>query len=390
MDAALFAKMISDKLITDLKKMGYKYPQADMKEFTGLLKQEFYRTIPLRDFCGHPLVYLDNITQVRLSAAKIFLSPQSGTQLYGIQAMENEILATFNIEQIDTSRESVRKILSGYAPSNENENRILGMKKGLEFIADPSHQITKETIFQLYQMTIGDFLPEDDRLLPGQYYRHDAVYIVGTQVEHMGLPWQKLDEYMNDLIRFIQQDSDWNDLLKAALIHFYLAYLHPYFDGNGRMARLMHLWYLVQQGYSSALFVPLSQYIEKSRGKYYQAYTLAEQNAHISGVLDVTPFFVYFIDQVYHKLNPVQPSVESSHILHQALAQHSVTEKEYALWQFILSAYGSEEFSTKQLEKDFGNAAYATIRSFVLKFEKLGLLSSTRYSNRIKYRINLQ
>lgn len=106
----------------------------------------------------------------------------------------------------------------------------------------------------------------------------------------MGLPWQKLDEYMNDLIRFTQQDSDWNDLLKAALIHFYLAYLHPYFDGNGRMARLMHLWYLVQQGYSSALFVPLSQYIEKSRGKYYQAYTLAEQNAHISGVLDVTPF----------------------------------------------------------------------------------------------------
>ena len=45
-------------------------------------------------------------------------------------------------------------------------------------------------------------------------------------------------------------------LLKAALIHFYMAYLHPYFDGNGRMARLMNLWYMVQQGYSSALFVP--------------------------------------------------------------------------------------------------------------------------------------
>ena len=34
--------------------------------------------------------------------------------------------------------------------------------------------------------------------------------------------------------------------------------------------------------------------------------------------------------------------------------------------------YGDAEFSTKQLEKDFGDAAYATIRSFVLKFEKLG------------------
>ena len=42
---------------------------------------------------------------------------------------------------------------------------------------------------------------------------------------------------------------------------------------------------------------------------------------------------------------------------------------------------------TKQLEKDFGNAAYATIRSFVLKFEQLGLLTSTRYGNRVKYRV---
>ena len=43
--------------------------------------------------------------------------------------------------------------------------------------------------------------------------------------------------------------------------------------------------------------------------------------------------------------------------------------------------------STKQLEKDFGNAAYATIRSFVLKFEKLGLLKSTQYGNRVKYAV---
>ena len=51
--------------------------------------------------------------------------------------------------------------------------------------------------------------------------------------------------------------------------------------------------------------------------------------------------------------------------------------------------YGDAEFSTKQLEKDFGNAAYATIRSFALKFEKLGLLKSTRYGNRVKYAVRV-
>ena len=51
--------------------------------------------------------------------------------------------------------------------------------------------------------------------------------------------------------------------------------------------------------------------------------------------------------------------------------------------------YGDAEFSTKQLEKDFGDAAYATIRSFVLKCEKLGLIKSTRYGNRTKYAVRV-
>lgn len=70
-----------------------------------------------------------------------------------------------------------------------------------------------------------------------------------------------------------------------------------------------------------------------------------------------------------------------------AVKDGKITEKETKLWKFVLSFYGTEEFSTKQLEKDFGNAAYATIRGFVLKFEDLGLLSSVKYGPRVKYKI---
>ena len=42
MDAALFTKMLSDKNVLDLRKLGYKYPQADIEEFTELLKNGFY------------------------------------------------------------------------------------------------------------------------------------------------------------------------------------------------------------------------------------------------------------------------------------------------------------------------------------------------------------
>ena len=387
MDAALFTQMLSDKKVTDLKKLNYKYPQANIPEFIALLKNGFYRSVPLKGFHGNDLVYLEGTTQVHLSAAKILLTPQNSSQLYGAKAMEEEIISTFTIENIDFSRDSVRKIMAGYAPGDESENRIYGMKKGLEFISDPTHTMTEENIFQLYETAIGAFLPEEDRLLPGNYYRHDAVYIVGEKVEHTGIGWEKLNDYMGDLIAFIQDQTPMNDLLKAALIHFYIAYLHPYFDGNGRMARLLHLWYLVQQGYSSALFIPLSEYVNKSRKGYYEAYTLAEDNAQISALLDATPFLVYFIENVYHKLDHALPAPATTAAFNDALAQGKITEKESALWRFVLSAYGASEFSTKQLEKDFGNAAYATIRGFVLKFEKLGLLRSVKYGNRNKYQI---
>lgn len=389
MDAALFTKMLSNQSALDLRKLGYKFPQADIKEFVELLKTGFYHTLPLKDFSGQRIAYLSGIAQVRLSSAKVLLTPQSSSRRYGIKAMEEEISSTFLIEQVDFTRDGVRKILSGLAPSDESESRIFGMKRGLEFIGDPTNRITDETIHQLYETAIGAYLPEEDRLLPGHFYRHDSVYVVGARVEHTGLPWQTLPERMGELVAFINEDSEINDLLKAALIHFYIAYLHPYFDGNGRMARLMHLWYLVQQGYSSALFVPLSEYINKSRKGYYNAYTLAEENAQISGILDATPFLVYFIENVYHRLSGALPATQMTTAFQAALSHGQVTEKEKALWEFVLSAYGDAAFSTKQLEKDFGNAAYATIRSFVLKFEKLGLLNSTRYGNRTKYAVRM-
>ena len=386
MDAGLFTKMLSDKSVLDLKKLGYKYPQADIKEFISLLETGFYKALPLKDFAGKSVVYLSGTAQVQLSAAKLLLNPQKGGT-FGLKAMEDEIISTLTIEQIDTSRDSVRKILSGYAPVDESENRIFGMKKGLEFIADPFHQITEENIYRLYQMTVGDFLPEEDRLLPNHLYRHDSVFVVGGKAAHAGLPWQKLPAYMEALVAFINEEDGINDLLKAALIHFYVAYVHPYFDGNGRMARLMHLWYLVQQGYPSALFVPLSGYVERSRKAYYNAYTQVEDNAKISNILDITPFLVYFIENVYHKLNNLALQSTTTDSFRAALEQGNITEKEKALWQFVLSAYGGEEFSTKQLERDFGNAAYATIRNFVLKFEQMNLLASQKYGARIKYKI---
>jgi Fic family protein len=302
--------------------------------------------------------------------------------------MEEEIASTLTIENIDFSRDSVRKILRGYAPADESENRIYGLKKGLEFISDPANPITEKNIYTLYHTAIGQYLPEEDRIKPDAMYRHDSVFIVGQALEHIGLPHDKLPAYMGKFISFIDAESTMNDLLKAAAIHFYMAYLHPYFDGNGRMARLMHLWYMHRQGYSSALFIPFSSYVERSRKGYYNAFSLAEENAKLSGVLDITPFLAYIVENVYNKLGSGLPQAGTTEAFKKALDGGKITEKEKDLWNFVLSAYGSGEFSTKRLERDFGNAAYATIRGFVMKFEELGLLASQRYGSKFKYSVS--
>ena len=384
MDIKIFTKMLKDKHFTDYRKLKYKYSD-DFSSFLSTLEELYYKPLPIVDFEDNNIVFIENHASVNQNTIKRLLQSQNG--YYGIKAAEDEIIATSAIESIDFSRDSVRNILKGMAPNDEQENRILGIKKGLEFIADTSNKINEENLFKLYMMSAGDFVSEDDKLIEGNLYRHDTVYVVGEDVAHSGVDFRKVPEFMKLLIDFINAEDDIDDLIKATIIHFYIAYIHPYFDGNGRTARLVHLWFLIQKGYQSALFIPFSSQIEKSRKAYYDAFTAVEENKKLSGKIDVTPFVLYFINNVYNKMNEGTADIDTLTAFDEAVKEGKITEKETKLWKFVLSFYGNDEFSTKQLEKDFGDAAYATIRGFVLKFEKLGLLSSVKYGTRVKYKV---
>lgn len=388
MDGAKFAKMLSDKHLFELDRMEYKYSVSSVKEFIGLLRQNLAQPLPLADFSSDELFYLPNLAQISTNGMKQLLSVPASNQSFGLQAMTEEIHATFQIESIRSSRNSIRHILNGYAPRNEEESRIYGMKRGLDFIADRQNAITEENLHQLYQISSGDYLPDEDRLLPDHFYRNAPVYVIGGEESREGLPVQQLPDAMKRLVYFANAKDGINELHKAAILHFAFAYYHPYFDGNGHTARLLHLWYLVQQGYPAALFTPFSHYIAESKSAYYRAYARVEKNALTSGYTDVTPFLSYFCNEVYNRLQvDVIPPQADLQVYQTALANGKITEKERLLWEYVLSAYGTEEFTTKQLEKDFRNAAYATIRTFVMKFHEMGLLAARKAGNRVYYKV---
>lgn len=144
MDGAQFAKMLSDKHLLELNRMEYKYSTVSVKEFAELLRQNFAQPLPLTDFSGNKLFYLPNLAQISTNGMKQLLSVPVSGQNFGLSAMTEEIYATFQIESIRSTRSSIRYILDGYAPRDEQEARIYGMKRGLEFIANRQNRITEE------------------------------------------------------------------------------------------------------------------------------------------------------------------------------------------------------------------------------------------------------
>lgn len=128
MDIQIFTKMLKDKNFTNYQKMKYKYSQ-DFSVFLHTLEELYYKPLPLWTSMGIPWSLL-KITQW---STKTLLSCfcQSQDQRYGLKAAEDEIVATSAIESVDFTRDSVRKILKGMAPQDEQESRILGIKHGL-------------------------------------------------------------------------------------------------------------------------------------------------------------------------------------------------------------------------------------------------------------------
>ena len=134
---------------------------------------------------------------------------------------------------------------------------------------------------------------------------------------------------------------------------FYIAYIHPYSDGNGRIARLVHLWFLIQKGYQSTLFVPFSSKIEKTRKAYYNAYTAIEENKRYSGKIDITPFLIYFADNVYNAYNEKTTDENLLREYKKYLDNGEVTEKNLSFGNLYCQITVQTNFPPKCLKRTF-------------------------------------
>lgn len=128
---------------------------------------------------------------------------------------------------------------------------ILNIEKAMAFIEDQKDTLVfnKDLIIHLYEM-ITDGLPSEIGVeLRGQY-RTNEVRITG--VNHVPPNFQKVDEYMNGLLHFInQKDPPKYDLLRTAIAHHRFVWIHPFTDGNGRTVRMLTYAMLIKCGFGS-------------------------------------------------------------------------------------------------------------------------------------------
>lgn len=386
MEAALFAKMLVDSDVIDMERLREKYPKKDWLEFMQILYNTVYRELPLRDELGQALMYSDYV-RMPADMLRLLLTPQRSSQTYGARAVEEEICALLTLEDLEFNPEHARMMVRGMRVTNAMDKRMKALKKGIEFIGEPKNKITEKRINVIYQMVVQPFSAVGEQLLDKQYYRHKNIW--QDQGKRMqGVSYEKLPQCMADLVEFMNTADSLDDLSKAAIIHYYMLYLRPYFTGNETMARLVSALYLVQRGYPSVLFISFTKCIVQSRTIYEQTKQLMDRNWADSGILDVTPFLRYYEEHVYGKAEmPLPVPKNTIEACKRAQDDGLVTVRQKALWDFVLLAYGCDEFTETQLCSDFKHISNATVSKFLARFISLGLIEKTRYSGRFKYRV---
>ena len=93
---------------------------------------------------------------------------------------------------------------------------------------------------------------------------------------------QHIIDLMSDLEKFINDDelSDYDDLVKMALIHHQFESIHPFYDGNGRTGRILNILYLSKQNLLGAPILYLSRYLNRNKVEYYQLLQQVRDNSH--------------------------------------------------------------------------------------------------------------
>lgn len=166
--------------------------------------------------------------------------------------------------------------------------------------------VNEEFIFKLHKMTVKNILPEE---ISGIYRQKQVVIKSGVTGEVTFRPPLPIvvPLQVQDLCAFInnQANSEIHPVLKSGIVHYEFVRIHPFIDGNGRVARALATLVLFLEGYDIRKFFSLEEYFDADAPRYYEALQSVEKNNH-----DLTGWLIFFTEGLSIELAKIKDKVE--------------------------------------------------------------------------------
>ena len=181
--------------------------------------------------------------------------------------------------------------------AREVANYVYALEHGLERLA--SLPLSLRLFNEMHEILMGEVRGQDRR--PGEL-RSEQVWIgqAGTgigEARFVPPPPDRLRDLMTDLERFLNEESELPPLVRCAAAHYQFETIHPYFDGNGRLGRLLITLFLCQQGVLSKPLLYLSAFFERNRDRYY------DELFNVSATGRWAPWLEFFFEGVEQQAN---------------------------------------------------------------------------------------
>jgi Fic family protein len=312
-----------------------KYPHWDklrhLRAPDGLSSEEWWlgikakraaemRPLPLRGIDGKQFSYglpdlvlehlhhIDQRCSGEIAMDEVVTSEQQAGRRFLVNSLMEEAIRSSQLEGATTSRRVAKEMLrTGRAPRNRSERMIANNYRALQFMREEmGGTLNLDSLLELHRIVTEGTL--DDRAAAGRLQQPGeervAVYDrdEDEQPIHRPPPAEQLPERMELLCAFANEEGDGgkfiHPVVRAILLHFWLAYDHPFEDGNGRTARILFFWSMQRHGYWLIEYLPISPILRNAPSKYTRAFMEAETD---NG--DTTYFLIHQLQTIERALD---------------------------------------------------------------------------------------
>ncbi|MDZ7785482.1 MAG: Fic family protein [Halioglobus sp.] len=288
---------------------------------TKLARRNIAKRLPLLDKQGEPLRYclpdaaLEYILWISEQAAGTVggdprITDPKTQRTYLINSLIEEAISSSQLEGAATSRRVAKEMIrTGRKPRDKSEQMVLNNYHAMRFILDHvDDALTPSMVFELHRILVQGTLEAGYESRAGVVRAPEDDIVVSWEeaVLHVPPPVAELDDRLARLCHFVNGDLDtghqfFPPVVRAVVAHFMIGYDHPFFDGNGRVARALFYWVMAQSGFWLMEYTSISRVIKASQISYLKAYLYTESDDN-----DLT----YFI---LHQLAVVRQAIEDLH-----------------------------------------------------------------------------